>query len=141
MAGRRKRGQRAAAAMSLFGTGAAFLLTASAPAQAAGFYLQQQSVRGWGRANSGEAADRGPASLWWNPASIGGQEENEAAFGATGFFPIGEVSDQGTLIDRPGVTPAPVGGDPLMPDPIQRGVLPGTAAALRLSDRLAVGLV
>jgi long-chain fatty acid transport protein len=45
------------------------------------------------------------------------------------------------MIDRPGVAPGPVGGDALMPDPIQRGLLPGTAVALRLSDRLAVGLV
>ena len=129
--GRKSRG-RAPHARSLFGTGAAFLLTA-APAEAAGFYLQQQSVRGWGRANSGEAADRGPASLWWNPASIGGQEETETAFGATLFLPVGEIGDQGTLIDRPGVAPVPVGGDALMPDPIQRGLLPGTAVALRLS--------
>ena len=44
-------------------------------------------MRGWGRANSGETADRGPASLWWNPASIGGSERASASFGATGFFP------------------------------------------------------
>src|SRR5687768_14676998 len=137
MAGRNKRSRRAAAAMSLFGTGAAFLLTVPAPAQAAAFYLQEQSVRGWGRANSGEVADQGPASLWWNPASIGGAEESSAAFGVTAFFPIGEISDRGTLIDRPGLPPAPVGGDPLMHDPIQRGVLPGSAFALRL-DRKSV---
>ncbi|HEY5724266.1 MAG TPA: outer membrane protein transport protein [Allosphingosinicella sp.] len=127
--------------MSLFGTGAAFLLTAPAPAQAAGFYLQQQSVRGWGRANSGEAADQGPSSLWWNPASIGGQEETEASFGTTIFLPVGEVGDQGTQIDRPGAAPVAVGGPGLLHDPIQRGILPGSAFALRVSDRLALGLV
>ena len=41
-------------------------------ANAAAFYLQEQSVRGAGRAFSGEVADQGAASLWWNPASIGG---------------------------------------------------------------------
>src|SRR5688572_9103228 len=127
MAGRNRKDGRAALAVSLFGTGAAFLLTVPAPAEAAAFYLQEQSVRGWGRANSGETADQGPASLWWNPASIGGAEESSASFGATAFFPIGEISDQGTLIDRPGLPPAPVGGAPLMHDPIQRGVLPGSA--------------
>jgi long-chain fatty acid transport protein len=141
MKARTTAGPRAIASLSLFGTGAAFLLTAAAPAEAAGFYLQQQSVRGWGRANSGEASDRGPASLWWNPASIGGQEEKEGTFGVTGFFPVGEISDQGTLIDRPGVAPVPVGGGLVMEDPIQRGVLPGNALALPLSDRIALGLV
>jgi long-chain fatty acid transport protein len=126
--------------MSLFGTGAAFLLTAPAPVHAAGFYLQEQSVRGWGRANSGEAADQGPASLWWNPASIGGTEESSGSFGATIFLPTGELSDQGTTIDRPIVPPAPVGGVSLIEDPIQRGVAPNNAMALRLSNRLALGL-
>jgi long-chain fatty acid transport protein len=140
MAARKTGNVRAGVAMSLFGTGAVLLLTVPGPADAAAFYLQEQSARGWGRANSGEVADQGPASLWWNPAAIGGAKENGASFGATAFFPIGEISDQGTLIDRPGLPPLPVGGDPLMHDPIQRGILPGTAFALRVSDRLALGL-
>jgi long-chain fatty acid transport protein len=123
----------------LFGTAAVLVLIAEGRAQAAGFYLQEQSVRGWGRANSGEVADRGAASLWWNPAAIAGAE-TEAVFGATAIFPNGRVEDEGTLIDRPAVAPAPVGGLPLLRDPIQRGVAPTNAFALRLSDRLAVGL-
>jgi long-chain fatty acid transport protein len=141
MTGNNGKGPRRICALSLFGTGAAILLIPAAPAQAAGFYLQQQSVRGWGRANSGEAADQGPSSLWWNPASIGGQEETEATFGATVFLPVGEVGDQGTQIDRPGVAPVAVGGPGVLDDPIQRGILPGNAIALRVSDRLAVGVV
>src|SRR3954470_12317955 len=97
-----------ARALLLFGTTLGVGLMAAAPAGAAGFYLQEQSVRGWGRANSGEVADRGPASLWWNPASIAGADEAEAAFGATAIFPRGTVADQGTLIDRPVVPPVPV---------------------------------
>ena len=127
--------------MSLFGTTAILLLTAAEPALASGFYLQEQSVRGWGRANSGEAADQGPASLWWNPAAIGWDEESSAAFGATAVVPKGRVEDSGTLIDRPGFAPAAVGGAPVQNNPVQKGVLPGSAAALRLSDRLALGLV
>lgn len=129
-----------AALMSLFGTGAAFLLIAPAPASAAGFYLQEQSVKGWGRANSGEAADQGPESLWWNPASIGGTKESEGSFGVTGFFPVGDLGDQGSSIDRPGVAPAPVGGLGLIEDPVQKGVAPNNAVALRISDRVALGL-
>ena len=129
--------------LSLFGTCAMLSLLASEPALASGFYLQEQSVRGWGRANSGEAADRGPASLWWNPASIGwdeGGSHMEASFGATGILPSGRIENEGTLIDRPGADPAAVGGTQVLKDPVLKGVLPGSAFAMRLSDELAVGV-
>ena len=124
----------------LFGTTASLFVTAAGPAEAAGFYLQEQSVRGWGRANSGEVADQGAASLWWNPAAIAGIEQREATFGATAIFPHGEASDSGTLIDRPGVPAAPVGGIASLSDPIQRGVAPNNAFALPLGKRIAFGL-
>ncbi len=124
----------------LFGTTAGLVMTAAGTAEAAGFYLQEQSVRGWGRANSGEVADKGAASLWWNPASIAGATESEAVFGATGILPRGKVEDAGTLIDRPGAPPAPVGGPSQLSDPVVRGVAPHNAFALPLGDRVAVGL-
>lgn len=126
--------------LSLFGTTAVLVMTGAGTADAAGFYLQQQSVRGWGRANSGEVADRGPASLWWNPAAIAGATEREAAFGATGILPDGTVEDSGTLIDRPGAPPAPVGGPSSLADPIVRGVAPNNAFVLPLGERIAFGL-
>lgn len=113
---------------------------ASTTAHASGFYLQEQSVRGWGRANSGEVADQGPASLWWNPAAVGWDEGNSASFGATGILPSGRVEDLGTRIDRPGVDPVPVGGSPVQTDPVQKGILPASAGALRLADGLVLGL-
>jgi long-chain fatty acid transport protein len=134
------RGRRADRRLLLFGTAAGLIFTVSGPAAGAGFYLQEQSVRGWGRANSGEAADRGAASLWWNPAAIGGQERPEAAFGATAIFPSGKIEDAGTQIDRPGLPPLPVGGLSRLDDPILRGVAPGSAFALPLGDRIALGL-
>jgi long-chain fatty acid transport protein len=115
-------------------------MTGAGTAEAAGFYLQEQSVRGWGRANSGEVADQGAASLWWNPAAIAGTTRREAAFGATGILPSGSVDDSGTLIDRPGAPPVPVGGLSRMPDPIVRGIAPNNAFALPLGDRIAIGL-
>jgi long-chain fatty acid transport protein len=126
-------------ALLLFGTGLAAALTAAGPAHAAGFYLQEQSVRGWGRANSGEAADQGPASLWWNPAAIG-EGGSGLSFGATAIFPSGSLRDQGTLIRRPGQAAAPVGGLAELGDPIQRGVAPDAAFALPLGHRLALGV-
>lgn len=140
MAAVRLGGSAVAARVLLFGTAAALQLIAAAPAGAGGFYLQEQSVRGWGRANSGEVADTGPGSLWWNPAAIAGIESSEAAFGLSAIVPSGRVSDDGTLIDRPAAAPAAVGGAPQMRNSVLKGVLPTNAAALRVSDRLALGL-
>src|SRR6187551_1828429 len=119
-------GSRAASTrlMLLFGTAAGLSLNLPAPARASAFYLQEQSVKGWGRANSGETADRGPASLWWNPAAIGGSEGAAFSFGATYFQPKGRLRDEGTMIDRPGVAPIPVGGASEMENPVQRGLAP-----------------
>jgi long-chain fatty acid transport protein len=140
MTGKRGVHESAEGRLLLFGTTAILIVTGSGTAEAAGFYLQEQSVRGWGRANSGEVADQGPASLWWNPAAIAGATEREAAFGATGILPTGRVDDEGTLIDRPGAPPAPVGGLSQLRDPIVRGVAPNNAFALPVGDRIAIGL-
>lgn len=116
----------------------AFGFAASANAQA--FYLQEQSARAAGRAFSGEAADTGAASLWWNPASIAGMTDAEATLNASLILPRGKVGDTGTLIRRPGGTFAPVGGDAVTRNPINNGVLPSGAIAIPLGDRVAVGL-
>ncbi|NIJ21796.1 long-chain fatty acid transport protein [Sphingomonas naasensis] len=118
--------------------GSAFGFAASANAQA--FYLQEQSARAAGRAFSGEAADTGAASLWWNPAAIAGMTDAEATVNASLILPRGEVADTGTLIRRPGGTFAPVGGDAATRNPINNGVLPSGAIAIPLGDRVAVGL-
>lgn len=109
-------------------------------ALAGGFYLQEQSVKAAGRAFSGEAADEGADSLWWNPAAIADIEENQVYIGVSAILPSAEVRDSATLIVRPGQPAASVGGNPLARDPIQNGVLPSGAVAMRLTDRLAVGL-
>jgi len=115
-----------------------FALAGTAHGQA--FYLQEQSARGAGRAFSGEAADTGPSSLWWNPSAIAGITDPEAAVAVSVILPRGKVIDTGTLIRRPGQTFTPVGGDPVARNPINNGVLPSGAIAVPLSDRLAVGL-
>lgn len=125
----------------LFGTAFPIQLMLCGPASASGFYLQEQSVRGWGRANSGEVADSGPGSLWWNPAANARDEETSSSFGATAILPQGRLRDEGTLLDRPGVAPIPVGGPAVMRDPIQKGLLPGSAASKRLGEGLALGFV
>jgi long-chain fatty acid transport protein len=109
-------------------------------AHADAFYLEAQSARGAGRAFSGEAADTGPASLWWNPAAIAGITSAEAAVSATTILPKGDVIDNGTLIRRPGQAFAPVGGTSVSRDPINSGVLPSGAIAYPITDRIAIGL-
>ncbi|MEG2312746.1 MAG: outer membrane protein transport protein, partial [Brevundimonas sp.] len=56
--------------MARAGALAILMTSVAAPAFAGSFYLQEQSVSGAGRAFSGEAADRGVGSMWWNPAAI-----------------------------------------------------------------------
>ncbi|PEQ13868.1 aromatic hydrocarbon degradation protein [Novosphingobium sp. PC22D] len=111
----------------------------STVASAQAFYLQEQSVRGQGRAFSGEAADTGVESIWWNPAAIGGIEGGEASVHVSAIVPRGKVVDEGSVIVRPGSAPAPVGGNPVAKNPINNGVLPSGAVAYGFG-KVAVGL-
>ncbi len=127
--------------VSLAAGGALFALIGfSQAANAQAFYLQEQSARGAGRAFSGEAADTGSASIWWNPASIGGIENGDGTISASVILPRGEVVDSGTLIVRPGQPAAPVGGNGITRNPINNGVLPSGAIAVPLNDRIALGV-
>ncbi|MEG3163972.1 outer membrane protein transport protein [Sphingomonas sp. PB2P19] len=114
-------------------------------AYANAFYLQAQSARGAGRAYSGEGADTGSASLWWNPAAIAGIRDGSAAIAATAIRPKGDVIDNGTVIGRPTfsatpVTYRPVGGNSISSDPINNGVVPSGSVAYPLTDRIAIGV-
>lgn len=117
------------------------IMLGAAPAIAGGFYLQDQSTKGTGRAYSGEVADQGAESMWWNPAAIGGLDGGSASISATAILPRADVSDISTLIVRPGQAPAPVGGDPVTRNPINNGVVPSGAIAHGLGHNIAVGLV
>jgi long-chain fatty acid transport protein len=118
-------------------------LVVASQASAAAFYLQDQSVRGAGRAYSGEVADRGAASLWWNPASIAGLEQNEIYGGVQCVQVDSQVNDAGSTLTRPvipGGLTTPAAGEPRAGGPIDNGVVPNLAAAFRIDDKLAVGL-
>src|SRR3974390_276495 len=109
-------------------------------AQAGGFYLQEQSVRGTGRAYSGEVADTGVASLWWNPSAIA-RSGREAYVGLHSVFVDGQVADRGSTITYPGGATVPVGGHPLALQPILPGLLPNFAIAPPGGDPLAPGVL
>lgn len=114
------------------------LISASA-AYADAFYLHAQSVRAAGRAYSGEVADQGAASLWWNPAAIAGNETSTLYGGATAILPKSKATNSGTLIVRPGQAAAPVGGNQMSKNPLRKGVLPTAAVGYKLNDQWAVG--
>lgn len=118
--------------------GAALTVLAS-PALAAGFYIQEQSTKATGRANSGEIADQSVESLWWNPAAIGGLEGGDAAISGTLIRPRANIVDGGTVIVRPGQPAAPVGGSATR-NPIDTGVVPAGAIAHGIGHGVAVGL-
>jgi long-chain fatty acid transport protein len=111
---------------------------ASSQAHAGGFYLQEQSVRGTGRAYSGEVADTGVASLWWNPASIA-RSGREAYLGLHGVIVDGSVTDTGSTITYPGGVTVPIQGQPRAFKPIEPGLLPNFAIAAPIGDRFAIG--
>jgi long-chain fatty acid transport protein len=118
----------------------AAMLLASA-AHAGAFYLQEQSVRATGRAFSGEVADTGSQSLWWNPAAIGGMTGGDGSLGISAILPKGNVVNRNTLIRRPtNATPVPVGGDQVSKDPLNKGYLPSGAIAYGITPQIAVGL-
>ncbi|OHT20333.1 putative outer membrane protein precursor [Sphingomonas haloaromaticamans] len=131
---------KAVSKAALLSSLAALAVIAPGSAQAGGFYLQEQSVKGAGRAFSGEVADQGAASLWWNPASIGGLQGGSAHIGFSAILPKGDLDNVGTAIVRPGQAPAPVGGDQRSEDPINKGYLPTGAIAYGITPEIAVGL-
>ena len=118
-------------------------LAAASQAAASAFYLQEQSVRGSGRAYSGEVADKGVGSLWWNPASIAGVARSEAYFGLNAIQVDSKATNTGSTITRP-VPPAglttPVGGANIAFDPINDGIVPNLGGAWKLNDKLSLGL-
>lgn len=125
--------------VTLFAATTAVYALFAAQAQAGGFYLQEQSVKGVGRAFSGEVADQGVASLWWNPAAIA-RSEREAYLGAHAVFVDATVTNQGSTITYPGGITAPVQGEPRAFNPIENGLAPNFAIATPVGERFAVGL-
>ena len=111
----------------------------SPPAYAGGFYLQEQSVRGTGRAYSGEVADQGVASLWWNPAAIA-RSGREAYIGVHGVVVDGSVTDTGSTITYPGGVTLPIQGHPRGLKPIEPGLIPNLAVAMPIGERFALGV-
>ncbi|CAN5297297.1 outer membrane protein transport protein [soil metagenome] len=118
---------------------AVLLASVATPTLAGSYYLQEQSARAAGRAYSGEAADTGVSSLWWNAASIA-RSGREVYVGAHGLLIDSDVDNAGSFITYPGGTNVPVRGQAHNIDPIESGVVPNFAISTPIGDRFAVGL-
>ncbi len=118
----------------------AALAAVAGSAHAAGFYLEDQSARASGRAFSGEAADMGAASIWYNPAAIAGITQSEIEGSLTPILVDARTSNSGSTLTYPGQAPTPVGGQPNAFKPVELGVIPASAVAYRINDQFAVGL-
>ncbi|WP_034850677.1 OmpP1/FadL family transporter [Inquilinus limosus] len=88
-------------ALAVAGLSAAAGLGAGS-AQAAGFYIQEQSVTGLGRAFAGSAAAADDAStIYFNPAGMGFLKSGEIMIGGSLLIPDSRLKDDGSTIDYP----------------------------------------
>ena len=126
---------------SLLAGAALLTLGLAGQARAAGFYLEDQSTKASGRAFSGEAADMGAASMFYNPAAIAGISQSEIEGSITPILVDARVSDSGSTIKYLNQTTAgPVGGTPNAFKPVELGVIPASASAVRINDQFSFGL-
>ena len=118
---------------------AALLASIATPSLAGSFYLQEQSARGAGRAYSGEAADQGVSSMWWNPAAIA-RSDRELFVGLHALSLNSSVTNDGSYVTYPGNVNVPVQGQGYQPNPIESGLVPNFAISTPIGDRFAIGL-
>ena len=125
-------------------TSALALLAGAQPADAAGFYIKEQSVTGLGRAFAGESAISEDAStIFFNPAGMTRLQGPEASAGVHLLVPRADLENRGstsTARTAIGAVTRPIGGgdggNPYDPTPV-----PNAYFAYPLMDRdLWVGL-
>ncbi|PXA85136.1 aromatic hydrocarbon degradation protein [Nostoc sp. 3335mG] len=114
----------------------------AAQANAAAFYLQEQSTKAIGRAFSGEVSEQGAQQQWWNPAAIGGITGMQSYVGVTAILPHADASDVGSTVTGPallGGATVPVGGNPNQHNPVNNGYLPNGGFAIPLGQSFDFG--
>lgn len=121
---------------SLFSTAtAALVLAAAGSANAAGFYIQEQSVSGQGASFAGSAAQPRDASiLFYNPAGMTHLEGGNAHLGVSLLVPDGELTDTGTTLPAGAPASTGDGGNPYDPTPVPSGYV-----TQQVTDKFWVG--
>ena len=116
---------------------AACSLALSTGAQAAGFYIQEQSVRGLGSAFSGSTTTLDDAStIFFNPAGMTKLEGLQTQAGVHVLVPYAKVKDDGST--APAAALGNVGGagrNPYDPTPVPNGFL-----SYQLNDNIWAGV-
>jgi long-chain fatty acid transport protein len=97
---------------ALLAAGAVTALAAAGQANAAAFYLQEQSTKAIGRAFSGEVSEMGAQQQWWNPAAVGGISSFQNYVGFSAILPTADATNRGTVVNRPGLNLGAVPGLP-----------------------------
>lgn len=130
---------------------AALAVTIDIPeANATGYFINQQSVRGLGRVDAGNvAAANDPGTIFFNPAGMTGlwREHDEThrnilGLGASVIVPRSDLDNAGTTATTPGTlgTPVPVSG-PNQSDPSDPAFVPQLYFARNMLNRdLVLGI-
>lgn len=130
--------KRFALNLSLLAGVAAISLAAVHSADAAGFYIQEQSVSAGGAAYAGAASNTKDAStVFFNPAGMTKLSGAQANIGVQLLVPNGELDNKGSTF--PGATPISGGdgGNPYNPTPVPSGF---AAVPISAVDGLWLGL-
>jgi long-chain fatty acid transport protein len=112
------------------------LLVSASPALASGFELREASAEALGTSYAGAAATNSDASfVFYNPASLSGVRDFDAAFTATGLLLDSSATFSGTT-----AAGTPTGGLTTPSGFIGNAVEPGLSLRARLSEGWTVGL-
>lgn len=103
---------------------AVLVLAAAGSANAAGFYIQEQSVSGQGASFAGAAAQPRDASvIFFNPAGMTHLEGGNAHLGVSLLVPTGDLKDTGTTLPAGAPASTGDGGNPYDPTPVPSGYI------------------
>ncbi len=123
--------------IALAGTSILSLSLYSTSTQAAGFYIQEQSVSGLGNAFAGQVATpRDSSIVYFNPAGMTHLKGTNANIGVHVIAPSSDMTNNGSIIPLAGATGGD-GGNPYDPTPIPNGSISHEA----IEDTLWLGLV
>ncbi|WP_435640602.1 OmpP1/FadL family transporter [Micavibrio aeruginosavorus] len=116
---------------------AATLIVGASAANAAGFYIQEQSVRGLGSAFSGSTTTLNDAStVYFNPAGMTQLQGLQAQAGVHVIIPYSNVQNTGTTAGTAAGLPlGGTGGNPYDPTPVPNGFV-----TYQATNNLWVGL-
>ncbi len=112
------------------------LALAPMSANAAGFYIQEQSVSGLGSAFSGSVTNLNDAStVYFNPAGMTKLNGNQAQLGAHLIVPSADLENTGSTTVGGGAIVGQDGGNPYDPTPVPNGF-----ATYKINDQLWAGI-